>query len=108
MHFLWVTSAAMVLAATSLASASPARFEHMITSSPPAKGAFPLVIKQRLAPLWYDAHEFPGVARAIGDLQADIERVTGRKPHASVDRPLQKEWVIIGTLGRRSIGVRRR
>jgi hypothetical protein len=55
---------------------------------------------ERLAPLWYDAHEFPGVTRAIGDLQADIERVTGHKPVKSVDRPLQKECVIIGTVGR--------
>jgi hypothetical protein len=90
----------MVLATASLASAGPARFDQMITSAPPARGAFPLVSQERLTPLWYDAREFPGVTRAIGDLQADIERVTGRRPVSGVERPPQKEVVVIGTLGR--------
>jgi hypothetical protein len=72
--------------------------------------------------LWYDAADHPGVLRASADLEADIERVTGRKPTSSSNRgavqeasdassrraprgftaacPVQGEPVIIGTLGR--------
>jgi len=63
-------------------------------------GAFPLVTAERAAPLWYDVADHKGVVRAIGDLQADIERVTSKKPVVSTTLPKQTELVIIGTLGK--------
>ncbi|MBK8477110.1 MAG: glycosyl hydrolase 115 family protein [Opitutaceae bacterium] len=41
-----------------------------------------------------------GVVRAVGDLQADMERVTSRKPAVSATRPGAADLVIIGTLGK--------
>jgi hypothetical protein len=73
--------------------------EIVVNATPPA-GAFPLVLKKQAAPLWYDAEDFPGVVRAIGDLQADIERVTAHKPDIASVRPGAAELVIIGTLGK--------
>lgn len=62
--------------------------------------AFPLVADGHASALWYDASDFTGVIRAIGDLQADIERVTGRKPVATAQRPAGPHLVIVGTVGK--------
>jgi len=72
--------------------------EIVAKATPPA-GAFPLVTTTHQAPLWYDTNDFPGVVRAIGDLQADIERVTSRKPVISPKQSSDTELVIIGTIG---------
>jgi hypothetical protein len=66
----------------------------------PAAGAFPLVKSERISPLWCDANDHKGVIRAVGDLQADIERVTGRKAIIANSRPASATPVIIGTIGK--------
>lgn len=75
-------------------------------------GAFPLVAAGQAAPLQVAADDWPGVLRAAGDLQADVERVTGRKPAlAAVPAgPPAGDWgagvpaaVLIGTVGRSSL-----
>ncbi|MEX1048908.1 MAG: glycosyl hydrolase 115 family protein [Akkermansiaceae bacterium] len=66
-------------------------------------GGFPLATPTTEAPLWHDAADHKGVIRAIGDLQADIERVTGRKPALTTARPPSKTPVIIGTLGKSTL-----
>jgi hypothetical protein len=72
-----------------------------IVASAPTASAFPLVTADQVAPLCYDKGDYPGVLRAIGDLQADIESVTTRRPAASpVVGPGAADIVIIGTLGR--------
>jgi hypothetical protein len=66
-------------------------------------GDFSLVKQKVAAPLYVDTSDYPGVIRAVGDLQQDILRVSGTSPailnsphpHISGTRP-----VIIGTLGR--------
>ncbi len=67
----------------------------------PAAGsdAFPLVAQGETATVWYDANDYKGVIRAIGDLQSDIERVTGLKPEVSDQLPVTRHPVIIGTVG---------
>ncbi len=62
------------------------------------EGAFALADKTRAASLAVADNDWPGVRRAAGDLQADIARVTGRKPAlaATANGPA----VLIGTLGR--------
>jgi hypothetical protein len=66
-------------------------------------GAFTLVGPHQQAPLWHDAADFPGVIRAVTDLQADIERVTGRKPTISTQSETGVTPVIIGTLGKSAL-----
>jgi hypothetical protein len=45
--------------------------------------------------------DHPGVVRVVGDLQADIKRVTNVEPAISVDRiPVQSDIVLVGTIGR--------
>src|SRR5439155_8954291 len=64
-------------------------------------GSFPFVHGRQAAPLFVDKADYPGVLRAAGDLQADVERVTGVKPDLVTDRaPAGKAVVIAGTLGR--------
>jgi hypothetical protein len=65
--------------------------------------AFPLVTVDKTAPLCYSSDDHKGVVRAITDLQADIERVTGKKPLLSTDSLPSGHTVIIGTLGQSKI-----
>jgi lysophospholipase L1-like esterase len=68
-----------------------------LMAEPGAAGAFPLVQNGAAAPIAISANDWPGVRRAGGDLQADIERVTGRKPAlAAAPHGLA---VIAGTVG---------
>ena len=46
----------------------------------PGSGGFPLVDGTTAVPLQVDGADFPGVVRAVRDLQADINRVTGITP----------------------------
>ncbi|MFF6993829.1 glycosyl hydrolase 115 family protein [Streptomyces sp. NPDC008313] len=62
----------------------------------PRAGAFTLVRGGRAVPVVVSAKDHPGVVRAVGDLRADIERVTGVRPGARKAR----EVVLVGTLGR--------
>lgn len=66
----------------------------------PSRDSFPLVQKGSSATLVVDAADWPGVLRAVRDLQADIHRVTGITPklvHA-VSEP-SPNMVLIGTVG---------
>ena len=42
-----------------------------------ASGAFTLVRNKAAAPIYVDPSDWPGVVRAVSDLDADIARVTG-------------------------------
>ena len=71
-----------------------------MVSETPQPGAFPLVTSGQEASLCYDTNDYKGVIRAVGDLQADIERVTCKKPRLSAERPVSGCPVIVGTLGK--------
>ena len=96
----FVALTALILPVSSRAEPSLGLPIEIVTNAVPPAGAFPLVTTKQVAPLWYDASDHKGVVRAIGDLQADIERVTSKKPVASATQPKQAELVIIGTLGK--------
>jgi glycosyl hydrolase family 115 (putative glucuronidase)/glycosyl hydrolase family 115 len=65
------------------------------------KGDFSLVSQKNAVPLFVDSNDHPGVIRAAGDLQADIERVTNCRPKVSNDDSvLSGMAVVIGTLGK--------
>ncbi|MBA4321111.1 MAG: hypothetical protein C0412_22195, partial [Flavobacterium sp.] len=61
---------------------------------------FPVVNKDKVAtPIRYDITDFKGVIRAIGDLQNDINSVTGIKPELLTTNPSRDYEILIGTLG---------
>jgi hypothetical protein len=72
----------------------------------PRDGALALVAEGVAAPVVVDGDDHPGVRRAAGDLAADVERVTGRKPavHGDVEEVARDarsyRVVVVGTLGR--------
>src|SRR5688572_24998072 len=48
-------------------------------------GSFPLVSAGSAAPIWVSSEDHSGVVRVVGDLRADVERVTGIAPEVIVD-----------------------
>lgn len=74
-----------------------------VVSETQEPGAFPLVTVQGASLIWYDVNDHKGVIRAIGDLQTDIERVTGLKPEASSQCPSSTHPVIVGTVGKNKL-----
>jgi hypothetical protein len=66
-------------------------------------GDFVLARAKHAASLCVDSSDYPGVIRAVGDLQADIARVTSISPaiaHGGASPPARR--VLIGTLGKSS------
>ncbi len=62
---------------------------------------FPIVGKDRtIATIRYDINDYKGVIRAIGDLQNDIDSVTGVKPKLITSGAFANYEIIIGTLGK--------
>ncbi|MEV8568871.1 glycosyl hydrolase 115 family protein [Streptomyces sp. NPDC051322] len=67
----------------------------------PEPGSFPLVRAGRAVPIAVSDSDYPGVVRVVGDLAADIERVTGVRPVVSHDDlPGAREITLVGTIGR--------
>jgi hypothetical protein len=76
---------------------------NIITENADFANAFPIVAKDgKATPVYYDSSDYIGVIRAIGDLQNDIDSVTGEKPVLeNGDASKQKGYaILIGTLGR--------
>jgi glycosyl hydrolase family 115 (putative glucuronidase)/glycosyl hydrolase family 115 len=70
-----------------------------------ARGNNFVIVKQKKAAMLYvDANDYPGVARAVKDLQADIQRVTDctAKIAQQTDN-LGPAVILIGTLGKSSL-----
>ena len=79
--------------------AAPGRASPWV-SEQPHPGDFPLVPDGPPAAIVAAPGDFPVVRIAAGDLQADIERVTGRRPALVADAAGQSgPVVIVGTLG---------
>ncbi|MGW5721301.1 glycosyl hydrolase 115 family protein [Amycolatopsis sp. NPDC003865] len=60
---------------------------------------FPLVSRGRAATIVVGSGDLPGVRRVVGDLAADVERVTGVRPAVSDVVPDHGPVVLVGTLG---------
>jgi hypothetical protein len=72
---------------------------YILTKAAP--GAFPIVEGKTAAAIYVDTADWPGVARAAADLQADIARVTGITPalaHTAGGNP-----IVIGTIGKSAL-----
>ncbi len=73
-------------------------------SQTPSANALSLVGKEHIANLYVDPQDDPGVRRAVRDLQADIQRVTGKRPQVVRSaQGLGSQGVIIGTLGQSAL-----
>lgn len=74
---------------------------NIIVDSDGGKNAFfPIVSKEKAAAsIRYDVSDFKGVIRAIGDLQNDINSVTGIRPKLLTKAVDESYEIIIGTLG---------
>lgn len=69
-----------------------------------SRGSFPIVQGSSAAAICIDSGDWPGVIRAVNDLQADIARVTGRKAALCNDASgLGKHAILVGTMGRSRI-----
>ena len=69
-----------------------------------ARGSFPIVQGNSAATTYVDSKDWPGVIRAVNDLQADIVRVTARKAAIHHDASnLGRNAIIIGTIGKSRI-----
>ena len=65
-----------------------------------SRNSFAVVQGGAAAPLWVDGGDYPGVQRAVNDLQKDIARVTGQTPalgHGAGGPSVNA--IIVGTIG---------
>lgn len=98
--FLVVLSMVLVPASLVLAQQTSGLVANIITEESNQEN-FPIVNNEGVAtPLRYDTSDFKGVVRAIGDLQNDINSVTGIKPRLLRLEAATGYEIIIGTLGK--------
>jgi hypothetical protein len=91
---------ALVLACLLCTSGFALGTERFVAFGPEPQGGA-LVSAGTAAPLFVDEADWPGVKRAVGDLQADVERVSGVKPAVSGAGGAKAAFaVIVGTVGR--------
>ncbi len=64
---------------------------------------FAIAQEGSLATVYVDASDHAGVVRAVGDLRADVARVTGRTPAITNQTPSGASLIIVGTLGKSAI-----
>jgi hypothetical protein len=99
----------LLAALLGLCLCTPLRTAHAIGQpryilQEPAPGAFPIVQAKTAAAIYVDAADWPGVARAAADLQADIARVTAVTPALlRAAQGLGPTAIIVGTIGRSPI-----
>ncbi len=73
-------------------------------SSENGDGYFPIVASGKSAPLYISSDDYPGVIRALHDLQTDISRVTGMTPDLMKDsEPVSGNIILAGTLGKSTL-----
>lgn len=98
-RFLAYLSLAIFLPATALAIGEPS---YISTTS--GKNFFKLSASGKSSPLFINSNDYPGVIRALKDLQSDINKVTNHKPEIVFDKlPTNKQVVIVGTYGKNPI-----
>lgn len=62
-------------------------------------GSIEIVSKNKTPTIYVDNTDYEGVIRAVGDLQNDIETITGKKPSITNDNAENAD-IIIGTIGK--------
>jgi glycosyl hydrolase family 115 (putative glucuronidase)/glycosyl hydrolase family 115 len=67
-------------------------------------GEFSIAARNAVATLYVDSADSSGVVRAVGDLQADIQRVTNKSAAIThVEKGLGSNAILIGTIGKSKI-----
>jgi len=67
-------------------------------------GEFGIVARNVAATLYVDSADFSGVVRAVGELQADVQRVTNKSAAiAHAEEGLGSNTILIGTIGKSKI-----
>ncbi len=94
----WIGALLLVLIfATSCFAIGQARY----VENAPGKGDFCIAAPKSAANTYVDADDFAGVVRAVGDLQADIGRVTDSSAAIVHDQSsLGSHAIIVGTIGK--------
>ena len=101
--WLRFVSVMLIFLVAGMQTTSAIDFESYI-SEKPEESSFTLSASGKSAPLYISSQDYPGVIKALGDLQSDIEKVTGAEPVLSTDSiPKEKEIVIVGTLGKSAV-----
>jgi len=97
---LFAALGAILLACLLCARAQALGTERFVSFEPVPQGAA-LVSAGAAAPLLIAAEDWPGVRRAVGDLQADVQRVSGVKPAVVEAGGASAPFaVIVGTVGK--------
>ena len=95
---IWRVVIALLLASVPTSLLALGQKRYIETTSLP--GSFPIVRAGNAAPIYVDAHNYPGVKRAATDLKSDIARVTGVSPVISnSSAELHTYAIIMGTIG---------
>src|SRR4051812_19176970 len=64
-------------------------------------GSLALFSEKKIASIWLDAAEFPGCIRAATNLQADLEKVSGKRLELiSTNKTPTGTTIIVGTIGK--------
>jgi hypothetical protein len=74
--------------------------EPQYVETTPQNDAFSICESRSTAAIRVDTNDFPGVIRAVGDLQADIGRVTGLTPAMLPGNQKSANVILIGTIGK--------
>ena len=78
--------------------------QQQYVTSAAEPGSFPIVHANSTVSIYVDSQDCPGVIRAAGDLQSDINRVTSHKPSILHETDsLSDNVIIIGTVGKSRI-----
>jgi hypothetical protein len=98
---LWTTALILTLGGAAAARQTGGLSSEIISEKPAHDADFPVVTPdRRAASIRIDTADHKGVVRAAGDLQSDIEAVTGVRPERlTAEAPAEYE-IVIGTLGR--------
>jgi hypothetical protein len=103
---LWRTARAYSLAALSLLTWQGAGFalgQAKYVEFVRHPNDFALAEGESLASIYVDANDHAGVVRAVGDLRADVARVTGRTPAITNQPAPIASLIIVGTIGKSSL-----
>src|ERR1700749_3070107 len=92
----------LVIAVLVCAGRAWALGEKRYVSTAPVQGGFVLYTSEKTASLVVSDADWPGVVRAVGDLSADVGRVTGHAAPVVKDAAAAKgeDVVLIGTIGK--------
>ena len=84
----------------SVAQIVSSNLSGIVIEQPVSENDFPVVSSESASAISYDNADYPGVIRAIRDLQNDIENVTGKRPAFITNDEASDYEIIIGTLGK--------